>query len=133
MQIRSLLNSYITTNNLVNPNDQAYINLDELLYSCVSAKLKGKAKGKDIEPQPEISRFMKRDELLKEIVGKMQSWYTIRAERKDPVTKSEQVYIWPPCFICSQHIQLQERESLSNPSRDQSSTRSEGVHLDIRV
>ena len=88
-QIRSLLNSYIAANNLVNANDQAYINLDELLYSCVSAKSKGKAKGKDVEPESELSRFMKRDELTKSIIGKMQSWYAIRTEGKDPVTKSE--------------------------------------------
>jgi len=93
MQIRSLLNSYITANNLVNPNDHAYINLDDLLYSCVSAKSKGKAKSKDVERESEISRFMKRDELMKEIVGKMQSWYAIRTEGKDPVTKSGQISI----------------------------------------
>lgn len=91
MQIRSLLNSYIAANNLVNANDQAYINLDELLYSCVSAKSKGKAKGKDVEPESELSRFMKRDELTRSIIGKMQGWYAIRTEGKDPVTKSEQI------------------------------------------
>jgi translation initiation factor 2D len=85
------LNSYIAANNLVNANDQAYINLDELLYSCLSAKSKGKAKGKDVEPESELSRFMKRDELTRGIIGKMQSWYAIRAEGKDPVTKSEQL------------------------------------------
>jgi len=79
VQIRSSLNSYIAANNLVNPNNQAYISLDNLVYSCVSAKSKSKAKGKDVEPKSEISRFtkQKRDELMKEIVGKMQSWYAI--------------------------------------------------------
>ncbi|KAF8153971.1 hypothetical protein B0H34DRAFT_719823 [Crassisporium funariophilum] len=85
-EIRSLLNSYITTKNLVNAREQAYINLDDLLYSCVSANLKGKSK-KDAEPQPEVSKFMKRDELGRNIIERMQSWYEIRAEGKDPVTK----------------------------------------------
>jgi hypothetical protein len=37
---------------------------------------------------------MKRYALMKEIVGKMQSWYAIRTEGKDPVTKSEQICIY---------------------------------------
>jgi len=104
VQIRSLLNSYITKNNLVNVNDQAYINLDELLYSCVSAKSKGKAKGKDAESESELSRFLKRDELTKSVIGKMQSWYAIRAEGKDPVTKSEKKNHLLSSFICSQRV-----------------------------
>ncbi|KAF8968770.1 hypothetical protein BDZ97DRAFT_1654726 [Flammula alnicola] len=91
VQIRSLVNSYITAHHLVNPNEQAYINLDDLLYSCAAAKSKGKAKNKDPEPEPAMSRFMKRDELTKNIVGKMQSWYEIGVEGKDPVTKKGSV------------------------------------------
>lgn len=86
-EIRALLNSYIATHNLVNLREQAYINLDDLLYSCVSAKTKGKAKNKDVEPEPPISKFMKRDELIRNVLDKMQSWYEIRVEGKDPVTK----------------------------------------------
>lgn len=86
-EIRDLLNSYITTHKLVNPREQAYINLDDLLYSCVSAKTEGKAKNKDVEPEPAMAKFMKRDELTKNVLEKMQSWYEIRVEGKDPVTK----------------------------------------------
>ncbi|KDR74004.1 hypothetical protein GALMADRAFT_250730 [Galerina marginata CBS 339.88] len=89
-EIRSLLNSYIAANNLVNAREQAYINLDDLLYACVSSKTKGKAKGKDAassEADAEMSRFMKRDELARTIGSKMQSWYEIRADGKDVVTK----------------------------------------------
>ena len=86
-EIRALLNSYITTHNLVNLRDQAYINLDDLLYSCVSARTKGKAKNKDVEPEPPMSKFMKRDEVIRNVLEKMQSWYEIRVEGKDPVTK----------------------------------------------
>jgi translation initiation factor 2D len=86
-ELRALLNSYITTHNLVNLREQAYINLDDLLYSCVSAKTKGKAKGKDVEPESAMSKFMKRDELARSIVEKMQSWYEIRVEGREPVTK----------------------------------------------
>jgi translation initiation factor 2D len=86
-EIRDLLNSYITTHNLVNLRDPAYINLDDLLYNCVSAKAEGKAKNKDVEPEPTVSKFMKRDELIKNVLEKMQSWYEIRVEGKDPITK----------------------------------------------
>jgi len=86
-EIRDLLNSYITTHNLVNLRDPAYINLDDLLYSCASAKTEGKAKNKDVEPEPTTSKFMKRDELIRNVLEKMQSWHEIRVEGKDPVTK----------------------------------------------
>ncbi|PPQ94260.1 hypothetical protein CVT25_004917 [Psilocybe cyanescens] len=88
-EIRALVNSYIMAHNLVNAREQAYINLDDLLYSCVSAKQKaGKAKNKDSDQaETETPRFMKRDELTKNIAAKMQSWYEIRAEGRDPVTK----------------------------------------------
>ncbi|KAF9478572.1 eukaryotic translation initiation factor SUI1 family protein [Pholiota conissans] len=88
-QIRSLLNGYITAHDLVNPREQAYINLDDLLYSCAANESKSKSKGKDKGAEPEFTmdRFMKRDELTKKIVGKMQSWYEVKTEGKEPVTK----------------------------------------------
>ena len=86
-EIRALLNSYITTHNLVNLREQAYINLDDLLYSCVTAKTKGKAKSKDVEPESTMPKFMKRDELARAVLERMQSWYEIRVEGKDPVIK----------------------------------------------
>ncbi|KJA22113.1 hypothetical protein HYPSUDRAFT_55031 [Hypholoma sublateritium FD-334 SS-4] len=86
-EIRALLNSYITAHNLVNLRDQAYINLDDLLYSCISVQGKAAGKGKAAEPDAAPTRFLKRDELTKNIIGKMQSWHQIRADGHDPVTK----------------------------------------------
>lgn len=86
-EIRALLSSYITTHNLVNLREQAYINLDDLLFSFVSSKTKGKTKSKDVEPEPPMSKFMKRDELTRTVLEKMQSWYEIRVQGKDPITK----------------------------------------------
>lgn len=86
-EIRALLNSYITAHNLVNPRDQAYINLDDLLYSCVSVQGKAAGKGRATESDAAPTRFLKRDELAKNIVSRMQSWYEIRADGRDPVTK----------------------------------------------
>ena len=92
-EIRDLLNSHITTHNLVNLRDPAYINLDDLLYSCVSAKTDGKVKNKDVDPEPAVSKFMKRDELARNVLEKMQSWYEIRVEGKDPIIKYARKYL----------------------------------------
>lgn len=85
-EIKLLLNNYISSHNLVNARDQAYINLDSLLLSCVSAKSKGKSK-KDDEAEVPILEFMKRDELAKKVAGQMQSWHEIKIEGKDPMSK----------------------------------------------
>ncbi|KAF5391975.1 hypothetical protein D9757_003244 [Collybiopsis confluens] len=89
-QVRTLLNTYITAKQLVNPHEQAYINLDEVLVGCISLSSgsgggkKSKSKIKDKEqaegPPPSVgtTMFMKRDELTKEIVESMQPWYEIR-------------------------------------------------------
>ena len=50
----------------MNPNDRAYINIDAALLSA----LKSKNSTEEIE-------FMKRDDLTKKLVEKMQAWYSI--------------------------------------------------------
>ena len=85
MEIKALLNTYIASKNLVNQNDQAYINLDELLYSCVSSKNKGRKAGG--EEEAPMMKFMKRDELTKKVTEKMQSWHEIRVDGRETVCK----------------------------------------------
>ena len=85
LEIKALLNTYIASNNLVNQNDQAYINLDELLYSCVSSKNKGRKAGG--EEEAPMMKFMKRDDLTKSVTEKMQSWYEIHVEGRETVCK----------------------------------------------
>ncbi|KAF7329716.1 Eukaryotic translation initiation factor SUI1 family protein [Mycena kentingensis (nom. inval.)] len=80
-EVRSLLNAYITANALVNPREQAYINLDALLTDTIAAKGK---KGKEIAAPEE---FMKREELTKRVLEQMQAWHEIIAPGKDAVTK----------------------------------------------
>jgi translation initiation factor 2D len=80
-EIRSLLNSYIASKNLVNPNVQAYINLDPLLHECINAEGQQKKKRNSMLEDPNLLvDYMKRDELLKKVVEKMQSWYEISRE-----------------------------------------------------
>ncbi|KAF8064203.1 eukaryotic translation initiation factor SUI1 family protein [Lyophyllum atratum] len=89
-EVKSVLNSYISSNSLVNPREQAYINLDERLYNCVSSKAKGKSKGKDGEKEPGPMEFMKREELTKAILDRMQSWYEV-SDGKDVVRKKGEI------------------------------------------
>jgi translation initiation factor 2D len=57
-----------------------------LLIACLSARSKGKAKSKDAEPRLPNLEFMKREELTKQILDKMQSWHEV-GDGKDVVRK----------------------------------------------
>ncbi|KAJ6526619.1 eukaryotic translation initiation factor SUI1 family protein [Mycena vulgaris] len=83
-EVRTMLNDYITAKGLVNPREQAYINLDSLLSVTIAAKVK---KRKGTEPAPTPVEFMKRDELTKNILEQMQSWHEVKAPGKEPVVK----------------------------------------------
>ena len=71
----------------MNQNDQAYVNLDDLLQTCVSSR--GKSKSQSLSDADDIKppRFMRRDELVKTILQSMQSWYEVRADGRDVVMK----------------------------------------------
>lgn len=74
-----------------------------------------------------MSKFMKRDELTKSVLEKMQSWYEIRVEGKDPVTK----YTTNVFFLrILTNFITQERESLTYSGSNKSSTRSKGIYDD---
>ncbi|ESK85165.1 eukaryotic translation initiation factor sui1 family protein [Moniliophthora roreri MCA 2997] len=88
-EIRDLLNAYIASKELVNKHEQAYINLDGLLVACVSAKAsqgKGKKAREAGQPEEDVE-FMKRVDLTKKIVERMQNWYIVSVEGKDVVPK----------------------------------------------
>lgn len=65
----------------MNSNDQSYINVDTVLQSTLSSK-------NNNEPL----EFMKRDELTRRIVDKMQPWYEIDIDGKDPILKCVPIY-----------------------------------------
>ncbi|KAG6890228.1 hypothetical protein C0995_010241 [Termitomyces sp. Mi166 len=83
-EIKATVNSYITANSLVNPREPAYINLDEPLIDCVSSKVK--CKSKDGGGTQASLEFMRRDELTKAIVDRMQNWYEI-SDGKEVIRK----------------------------------------------
>ncbi|KAH9887063.1 eukaryotic translation initiation factor SUI1 family protein [Cubamyces lactineus] len=75
--IRNIVNEYVSSRNLINANDQQYINVgsDDALARAVSVK------------GEETPEFMKRDDVLKRIRAHMQTWHEIRAEGRDLVRK----------------------------------------------
>ncbi|KAL0571249.1 hypothetical protein V5O48_010719 [Marasmius crinis-equi] len=95
-QVRELLNAYIASKDLVNKNERAYVNLNEVLLACVSQG-KGKNKNKKgsgagTEGNEAEAEFMRRDELSKKVVEKMQSWYAVgEGEGKEVVPKKGQL------------------------------------------
>ncbi|KAJ7657881.1 eukaryotic translation initiation factor SUI1 family protein [Mycena polygramma] len=86
-EVRAMLNNYITFNTLVNPREQAYINLDSLLSTTIAPKPKKVKKGTESVPAATPAEFMKRDELTKRILEQMQSWHEVRVPKQDPVVK----------------------------------------------
>lgn len=85
--IQALVNDYITSNELINPHEQAYINLDDALRKCVlSNPTAKKSKDKEKESQPDAD-FMKRDELHRKVLERMQPWYEVSGEGRDAVVK----------------------------------------------
>ncbi|PFH50351.1 hypothetical protein AMATHDRAFT_61154 [Amanita thiersii Skay4041] len=87
-EVKKQLNSYISSQNLVNPQDQAYINLDLLLMACVTAKDRTRTKNKDQEDQElPLGEFIKREDLVKRVVKRMQEWYEIQVPGRDVIRK----------------------------------------------
>lgn len=69
----------------MNQNDQAYINLDDPLQAFVCSRGKGKPQA-DVDIEKPVG-FLRRDQLVRNILEAMQSWYEVRAEGKDVATK----------------------------------------------
>ncbi|KAF9528822.1 eukaryotic translation initiation factor SUI1 family protein [Crepidotus variabilis] len=86
-QVRDLLEEYITSQNLVNPHEKAYINLDAALATCLTPSSKGKTKSKAGEEETPPVEFLRRDDIVKGVLKRMQGWYEIKAPGKDLVTK----------------------------------------------
>lgn len=75
-EIKAILNAYIAAKSLVNAHHQQFINIDDKLHSIFSGKTAG-----------DVPEFLKREDVLKRLVEKMQPWHRVEIEGKDPVTK----------------------------------------------
>ncbi|KZT69432.1 hypothetical protein DAEQUDRAFT_726734 [Daedalea quercina L-15889] len=79
--LKTILNTYISGKNLINAQEQAYVNVsqDEALLAAVTSK-------------NELGvEFLKREEVLARLRDHMQSWYEIRVEGKDVLRKKGQL------------------------------------------
>lgn len=91
-EIRTLVNAYIVSKDIINPHDKAYINLDPALRKCVLSKAPTAKKLKDGEPAEPDAEFIKRDELHRKVIERMQTWHEVRGEGKEAVVKKGQLF-----------------------------------------
>ena len=83
VEIRSIVNGYVTTKQILNPKDQAYVNVteDSILLDALSNLKASERK------QLQETEFLRRNEVADGIIKNMQPWYEITSEGKDPIVK----------------------------------------------
>ncbi|KZT25056.1 hypothetical protein NEOLEDRAFT_1093490 [Neolentinus lepideus HHB14362 ss-1] len=87
--LRIFLNAYITSHNLVNAHQQQFINVSEdpVLLSAITGPLPGKPKPREEGNSPADTDFLKREDIMKRLVERMQAWHEIRVDGKSGVVK----------------------------------------------
>ncbi|KAG6330594.1 hypothetical protein ID866_8497 [Astraeus odoratus] len=82
-ELKAAVVKYITARQLINARDQSYANVsaDELLLNTLAGK----------NESHENLEFLKREEVVQRLSEKMQSWYEVCAEGKEPVLKKGQL------------------------------------------
>lgn len=122
-ELKSVVNKYVEARQLTNPRDRSYVNVgtDEVLLSTVCAK--GEA--------PESVEFLKREDIVRRLSEKMQNWYEVRAEGKDPVLKY--VTLSTMCRGLMYGGLGQERTAETDLGRGQSSTGQKGEYIGDRI
>ncbi|KAI6095827.1 hypothetical protein EDD16DRAFT_1778141 [Pisolithus croceorrhizus] len=82
-ELKATVIKYITARHLVNAHDQSYVNVsqDEVLLSIVAGK----------NDSDESLEFLKREEVVQKLSEKMQNWYEIRAEGREPLLRKGQL------------------------------------------
>ena len=83
VEIRSIVNGYVTVKQILSPKDQAYVNVteDPILFDALSD-----TRATERKQLQEIG-FLRRIEVADRIIKNMQPWYEITGEGKDPVVK----------------------------------------------
>lgn len=83
MEIRSIINGYVATKRILNPQDQTYINVteDSILFDALSNLKASERK------QLQESEFLRRNEVADKIIKNMQPWYEIVGEGREPIVK----------------------------------------------
>jgi translation initiation factor 2D len=83
VEIRSIVNRYVVAKQILNPNDQTYINVtdDSILFDALSNLKAGERK------QLQEAGFLRRNEVADKIISNMQPWYEIAGDGKDSIVK----------------------------------------------
>lgn len=79
IELRTLLAEYIQAKNLVNPQDQAYVNAREDNVLVTAVRL------------DQNQEFVKRDKLLSQLQNQMQAWHEIDVPGKGPILRYEPI------------------------------------------
>ena len=89
-EVKAVLSSHIQAKNLVNAHKQQFINVrsDDVLSIVLASK-----------NEPVVPEFMKREDLAKRIVEKMQPWHRIDSENADGAPKSVNAVVLLPCLV----------------------------------
>jgi hypothetical protein len=95
VEIRSIVNGYVMAKQMLNPKDQAYVNVteDPILLDALSDLKAGERK------QLQEIGFLRRNEVADRIIKNMQPWYEVAGEGKDPVVKCVWWLIFLPCLL----------------------------------
>lgn len=83
MEIKSIINEYVTAKQILNPQNQAYVNVteDPVFFDALSDLRASERK------QLQEVGFLRRNEVADKIINNMQPWYETAGEGKDPVVK----------------------------------------------
>jgi hypothetical protein len=117
-EIKALVSAYVTQKNLVNPREQQYVNLDDVLVSVLQSG--GRVSRAEAPPE-----FMKREELTRKLADKMQAWHEIQPEDKDAIVRCATP---PHLFLFSLNTRSQERPAEANLGSDKDTAGSQGVY-----
>lgn len=87
VEIRSIVNGYVTAKQLLNPHDQAYVDVTEnsILLDALSDLKASERK------HLQGTGSLRRNEVADKIVENMQPWFEITGEGREPVVKRVQV------------------------------------------
>lgn len=87
VEIRSIVNGYVTAKQLLNPQDQAYVDVTEnsILLDALSDLKASERK------HLQGTGSLRRNEVADKIVENMQPWFEITGEGREPVVKRVQV------------------------------------------
>jgi hypothetical protein len=122
--LRTIINEYTASHSLANAREQQYIHPDELLLSVLVAP-------KSEETLP----YLKRDETVKRLSERMQSWHEVVVDGKDPVIRYVYLEFLPQCrrSVITLFLDIQEGSIKAYLCCGQSQTRAKGVDAGHRL